>query len=299
MMITTSAVKLNLKFDPLSLQRDLRTVDAAEAKAAGYPGEGHRGWTSLLLCGPQTDGNTADRMGGGGKGVIDRLPYFQHVLASLDCPVHIARLMALEPGGEIAEHQDVFLGFAAQMVRLHVPVVTRDAVEFYLDGRRCEWREGELWYGDFTKRHSAVNRSPVRRVHLVMDVVPDERLLRHFPESWRNILPSVQASQSLASDEDYGFEFILPAGFALPGLQPLEQELPASVRRMAQQWMVWVNSQPLLKLQPIAAGQLEVLGLPIQVRLCCERSEGRVSAAYLELDDPGRTHVALAVAARH
>src|SRR5262249_44878642 len=74
--------------------------------------------------------------------------------------------------------------FQCGSIRIHVPIVTHEKVVFSLDGERVRWREGELWYGDFSKPHWLRNESDVLRVHLVIDVEIDEWVLGLFPEDF-------------------------------------------------------------------------------------------------------------------
>ena len=91
------------------------------------------------------------------------------------CPgrVGAARLMALAPGSHIHEHRDAALSAADGMVRLHLPILTNDGVDFRLNGTRVVMAEGELWYLRLTDPHSVANRGGGTRIHLVVDTVPD------------------------------------------------------------------------------------------------------------------------------
>jgi hypothetical protein len=89
--------------------------------------------------------------------------------------------LRLEPGAHIHEHTDIGDGWEMGRVRLHVPIVTDERVDFFVDGRRVVMRPGELWYCDFTRPHRVHNRSDVGRVHMVLDLVVDEWLRGVFP----------------------------------------------------------------------------------------------------------------------
>jgi mannose-6-phosphate isomerase-like protein (cupin superfamily) len=55
------------------------------------------------------------------------------------------------------------------MVRLHIPVVTNDAVDFRLNGERVVLEAGSCWYLRLSDPHSVANRGTEDRVHLVVD----------------------------------------------------------------------------------------------------------------------------------
>lgn len=96
-------------------------------------------------------------------------PYFQEVLAAFACPLHAVRLMRLTPGSVIKEHHDNDLSFEQGMVRIHIPVVTNDGVDFRLNGLRCVMPAGSTWYLRLSDPHSVTNRGTADRVHLVID----------------------------------------------------------------------------------------------------------------------------------
>jgi hypothetical protein len=107
-------------------------------------------------------------------------PALAGALAQVRCPLTSVRLLALGSGATIAEHRDYRLGFDDGEVRLHVPIVTDPEVEFVLDGRRVALGPGECWYLNLNLPHRVANRSPRRRVHLVIDCVVDDWLRAQF-----------------------------------------------------------------------------------------------------------------------
>jgi hypothetical protein len=97
------------------------------------------------------------------------LPAFQAVLGAFACPLHAVRLMRLAPGSVIKEHHDNDLSFEQGMVRIHIPVVTNERVDFRLNGLRCVMEAGSAWYLRLSDPHSVANRGAADRVHLVID----------------------------------------------------------------------------------------------------------------------------------
>ena len=101
--------------------------------------------------------------------MLDECAYFRAVLDTFECPLRAVRLMRLTPGSVIKEHTDLDLSFEDGCVRIHVPVVTNDRVEFYLNHSRVVLEAGSAWYLRLSDPHSVVNRGDSDRVHLVID----------------------------------------------------------------------------------------------------------------------------------
>lgn len=100
--------------------------------------------------------------------------------------IHRVRLMKLEPnGGELRRHTDLVdidsgLGIG-KLARIHIPIITNDDVEFTswsLQGKEQTFnmKVGEMWVLDTRKPHRVVNKGTTARVHLVIDVVVDQKL---------------------------------------------------------------------------------------------------------------------------
>lgn len=95
--------------------------------------------------------------------------YLQQVLENFKCPLQAVRLLRLSAGAVIKEHKDAELYFEKGEIRIHIPVITNNDVEFYLDKERIFLKEGECWYMNFNLPHSIANKSTVDRIHLVID----------------------------------------------------------------------------------------------------------------------------------
>lgn len=140
-----------------------------------YRGE----WSALALR--SADGQLGHACSLPGQGASDyadtpllaACPYFRAVLAALACPLGAVRLLLLGPGSEILEHTDHDLSLEGSMLRLHIPVQTDVAVEFFVEDERVLMSEGECWYIDTSLRHRARNGSAQSRVHLVVDCEPN------------------------------------------------------------------------------------------------------------------------------
>jgi hypothetical protein len=87
---------------------------------------------------------------------------------------HVEHFIKLLPFD--TERQDKELGLEdGQIARLHFPLVTNEKVIFRqwnTDGTRTKIHmgEGELWYLDIRKPHTAINGGDENRIHLVIDI---------------------------------------------------------------------------------------------------------------------------------
>lgn len=108
------------------------------------------------------------------------LPEAEPLIAAIPGRKHRVRLMRLQPGGgELTRHADITDPDAGtadrRLMRIHVPVVTNELVRFegwQPDGskQQAHMAEGDAWYLDTRKPHTARNDGLSPRVHLVMDV---------------------------------------------------------------------------------------------------------------------------------
>lgn len=90
--------------------------------------------------------------------------------------VTLVRLLRLAPGAVVKEHTDPTLGLEQHksVIRLTIPIVTNDDVEFYLNNDLVPMKPGECWYLRLTDPHRIVNGSPSERINLTIDMEPNE-----------------------------------------------------------------------------------------------------------------------------
>lgn len=171
-----SALRLPLTFDAAALRADLGGLAADdwvphfntftyEGDWSGVALRSVGGIAKQLYPDPTAEAEFAD------TAYLDRCPAARGALAQFDCPLLSARFLRLAPGATIREHRDLNLGYEDGEIRVHVPVQTNPEVEFLLEGRRLEMREGEAWYLDLNRRHAVANRGQTERTHLVVDCV--------------------------------------------------------------------------------------------------------------------------------
>lgn len=103
-----------------------------------------------------------------------------------DTEIHRVRFMKLAPlKGELERHTDQVDsesgGSIGKLARLHFPIKTNDKVIFTVwdcDGnaQNVHMKEGECWFLDTRKPHRAINGGDDERIHLVVDVLVNERI---------------------------------------------------------------------------------------------------------------------------
>ena len=151
-----------------------------------YEGE----WTALPLRSPggKTDQIIPDMLQQDAYADTDLMtvcPSIQTWLQSFKCPLLSVRLLKLKTGSLIKEHRDYELCFEKGEARLHVPIFTNPAVEFYLNGVLVKMREGECWYINANLPHRVSNLGASDRIHLVVDCQVNDWLKSKFHEGKR------------------------------------------------------------------------------------------------------------------
>ncbi len=169
-------LKLSLRFDPARLRNDLEALSCSDW-IAHFVRENYEGdWSILPLRGPRgaehpilmaySDPGCSDFQD---THFLSACSYLPEVLASFPFELHAVRLMSLSPGSRIKEHRDHDLSVEDGAIRLHVPVITNESVEFYLNHERLIMVAGECWYLRLSEPHSVFNGGREDRVHLVID----------------------------------------------------------------------------------------------------------------------------------
>lgn len=176
-------VRLPLAFDPARLAADLAAFEGDdwiahfvkqnyEGDWSALPLRAHAGATHpvMMIYSPPDATEFVDTP------FLARTPYFAEVIAAFQCPVTCVRLMRLTPGSRIKEHRDHDLAAEEGWARIHVPVTTNAAVEFFVNREPVTMLPGEAWYLRLSDPHSAANLGDEDRVHMVIDVVANDWL---------------------------------------------------------------------------------------------------------------------------
>ena len=56
--------------------------------------------------------------------------------------------------------------------RLHIPIVTNDSVEFFLNGDVVNMKTGSCYEINNAREHAVSNNGDTDRIHLIMDIIP-------------------------------------------------------------------------------------------------------------------------------
>jgi hypothetical protein len=183
-------LRLPFRFDPALLARDLANLSSA-AWVRHYVRQNYEGdWSVIALRAPAGETHPLRMISSNPACVnfedtplLDACPYFREVIGTFQAPLRTGRLMRLTAGSVIKEHHDVDLSFEDGSVRLHIPVVTNDGVEFLLNGRRVILDAGSCWYLRLSDPHRVANRGTEDRVHLVVDAFVNDWVGRVFEEA--------------------------------------------------------------------------------------------------------------------
>jgi Aspartyl/Asparaginyl beta-hydroxylase len=306
---STSAVcaRLPLRFDVdrlVDAYHRTRELYALATHVAGHDGRSyHDGWQGVSL---RSNGGEW-RFAGPGRPspapfrdteVVDRVPFWREVLDAFRCDKESVRVSVLAAGGTITPHCDEHVGFAFGRLRLHIPMVTSDAVVMEIGGQRCDWQPGELWFGDFRHVHTVVNRGAAARAHLLLDVQVNDWVLGLFS-------PEFLAHQPVAR-----FPELCPAtpqelahcqcAFAIPAESPAAGELLDALLPAAREQVeravpplrarlvaiddtltLELNGVPVFALEPLAHHRFRLCGWPLRFELRLARRASGITAVSL------------------
>jgi aspartyl/asparaginyl beta-hydroxylase (cupin superfamily) len=79
-------------------------------------------------------------------------------------------LAKLKPNSTIPPHQD-HGPHLEKCRRLHIPLITNDTVDFVVDDKSHNLKEGFVYEFDNTRTHHVTNNSDKERIHLIVDWV--------------------------------------------------------------------------------------------------------------------------------
>jgi hypothetical protein len=194
-------LKLPYLFDVGLLQQDVNHLSnskwLAHYQTKHYEGE----WSAIplrsvsgnadsIIVSPTENAQYADTI------FLQQCPYIQTILSYFKCPLQAVRLLKLNAGAIIKEHNDAELCFEKGEIRLHIPVITHTDVEFYLQDERMIINEGECWYMNFNLPHRITNNSPVNRIHLVIDALVNNWVKETFNDSSITIKKEIEVAEN-------------------------------------------------------------------------------------------------------
>ena len=177
-------LKLPFRFSAGSMQQEVNALSAgwvAHYNKRDYEGS----WTALPLR--SLNGSIENVIADAGletrfedTGLMGQCPYLKTVVDSFPCEKKAIRLLNLQPGAIIKEHRDAELNFENGEARIHIPVTTNAAVDFFLEDERVVMNEGESWYMNFNMKHRLANNGNTDRIHLVMDCIVNDWMQELF-----------------------------------------------------------------------------------------------------------------------
>lgn len=107
-------------------------------------------------------------------------PYLMSVIDTFRAhtKVTLVRILRLAAGNVVKEHTDPTLGLEIEksVVRLTIPILVNEHVDFFLNGTGVDMQPGECWYLRLTDPHSVVNSGTTDRINLTIDMIPNEWL---------------------------------------------------------------------------------------------------------------------------
>lgn len=99
----------------------------------------------------------------------------------MKCKIKNLMFYAMLPGGDIPPRRDIVGNVGLEGLRLHIPIITNDGVNFMVDGKKVVMNSSELWALDTAYMHSFSNNGHENRIHLVIDVIVNDWVLELFP----------------------------------------------------------------------------------------------------------------------
>lgn len=203
-----AAVRLPFLFDAAPLLAEASALSEVAWHMHFNTGYHDGGWSGVALLSPggRADSLYLARDGADVQTVAPThwaalCPKLMAGINAWPCTVQSARILRLAPGAVIREHRDDDLLWSHGVARIHVPLITHERVEFYVDQQRVVMTEGECWYLDLSRPHRVQNCGLTERIHLVLDCAVNDWLVTQVtlglsaPEEPRAALAESSASQ--------------------------------------------------------------------------------------------------------
>lgn len=161
-------IQLPFEYDASILVEEINAL--GESAWRPHP-EGYAGNSALTLITRDGDPDN-DEMGGAmlATPCLEKCPYLQQVLGSIDTVWGRTRLMRLSGHAEVSPHVDINY-YWHEHVRLHVPILTQPTVRFICGENEINMAAGQCWIFDTWRMHRVINDAELPRIHLVADTV--------------------------------------------------------------------------------------------------------------------------------
>ncbi len=117
-------------------------------------------------------------------------PYLKSIVETFkaNTAVTLVRLLRLAPNSIVQEHTDPTLGLEIHksVIRLTIPILNKEGVQFFLNGTEVPMMPGECWYLRLTDPHRVINNGAEERVNLTIDMIPNDWIRNIIMESDRS-----------------------------------------------------------------------------------------------------------------
>ncbi|PTX62749.1 aspartyl/asparaginyl beta-hydroxylase [Kordia periserrulae] len=178
---TFDAEKMLAEFEALKLQQfEYYNVIPLRAPA-------HTVDTSLPFPPPAddyADGSWCDWMD---TDYLKSSPYLNEVIDTFKAKtkVTLVRLLRLAPNSVVQQHTDPTLGLEVHksVIRLTVPILNKEGIQFFLNDTEVPMQPGECWYLRLTDPHRVINNGNTERVNLTIDMIPNDWIREIIKES--------------------------------------------------------------------------------------------------------------------
>ncbi len=114
-------------------------------------------------------------------------PYLQSVIDTFkaNTKVTLVRLLRLAPNSVVQQHTDPTLGLEVHksVIRLTVPILNKEGIQFFLNDTEVPMQPGECWYLRLTDPHRVINNGDTERVNLTIDMIPNDWIRNIIKES--------------------------------------------------------------------------------------------------------------------
>ncbi len=108
---------------------------------------------------------------------LEASPYLTEVVNTFRAHtrVTLVRVLRLAAGNVVQEHTDPTLGLEIErsVIRLTIPILQNEQVDFFLNGKPVAMQPGECWYLRLTDPHKVVNAGSSDRINLTIDMEPN------------------------------------------------------------------------------------------------------------------------------
>ena len=118
---------------------------------------------------------------------LAQCPYLASVINTFKehTDVTLVRLLRLAPDSVVKEHTDPTLGLEIDksVIRLTIPILNKENIEFFLNNTPVPMQPGECWYLRLTDPHRVNNYGQTERVNLTIDMRPNDWIRKIIADS--------------------------------------------------------------------------------------------------------------------